>query len=81
MVIIAILNNYSITYNGQAYLFSPSSKSGLVDFSKARTRVEQPLISRLISNKGSKVFDVLTHSIHCTIQQKCVALNRGVTLY
>ena len=55
-----------VTYKGQAYLFSPSSKSGLVDFWRALIRLGQVLMSRLMSSRGSKVSDVFKQARHLT---------------
>ena len=47
-----------VTYKGQAYWFSPSSASGLVNRFRACLMFPQFLMSKLTSSKGSKVSEV-----------------------
>ena len=54
------------THKGQAYWFSPSRASGLVNRFRACLRFPQVFMSRLTSRRGSKVSDVFWHSEHFT---------------
>ncbi len=56
-----------LTHKGQAYWFSPSSRSGLVNFCSACSRLLQLLMSRLRSRRGSNVSEVFMHFVHLTV--------------
>ena len=56
-----------LTHKGQAYWFSPSNMSGLVNFCSACRRLLQLLMSRLRSRRGSKVSEVFMHFVHLTV--------------